>query len=72
MDFMEAAVSIYVLWAVFAGCEFMNGRVQFLERDGIGYKVLKFLCVLVVGSVYGMIYLVVLLLKFMGIMEREF
>lgn len=71
MDLLEVIASVYALWAVFAGCEFMNGRVEFLERDGIGYKLLKFFCVLVVGTVYGAIYLFVLFLKFIGFMEKE-
>lgn len=67
----EVFISIYIMWAVFCGCEFLNGRVEFLERDGLFYKILKFICACAVGMVYGVIYFFILFLNFIGILEKE-
>lgn len=61
---------IYMAWAVYAGWKFVNGRFLFLEQEGTVYKVLKALCVIGIGSIYGGIYFVILILRFMNLMEN--
>lgn len=53
----------YFIWAIYSGWKFMNGRVAFLEQEGVIYKLLKFICAYVVGLVYGMFYLILLIFK---------
>jgi len=62
----------YILWSIYAGWKFINGRWAFLERSGVVYKILKFTCIFFVGIFYGAIYFFVLIGKFIDFMEHQF
>ncbi len=55
---MEIILLVYLIWAVYSGWKFMDGKVAFLEREGLVYIVLKILCSGSIGLIYGIIYLV--------------
>lgn len=56
---MESILIIaYMIWAIYIGWRFMDGRVKMLEQEGVGYKVVKFLCAYLVGGVFGVFLLV--------------
>lgn len=56
---------IYVIWAWYSGWKWISGRVAFLERDGIQYKILKAVIGICVGYVIGAINLMCLVFKFL-------
>ncbi len=64
----EIIAMVYMVWAIYAGWKFVNGRFGFLERNGVGYKVLKCICVVGIGIFYGAIYLMVLMWRFINFM----
>lgn len=67
---MEIILLIYVVWAVYSGWKFMDGRFAVLEQKGILYKIIKFIGAWMVGMVYGAIYLIILIFRFLGLMSR--
>ncbi len=68
---IDIVILIYCAWAIYAGWKLLNGRFELLEREGVGYKILKFACIGIVGIFYGAVYLILLFLKFMGFLERN-
>jgi len=59
------AILIYFFyWALPSGLEFMrNKKYAFFERDGIQYKILKIICAYFIGSFYGVIRLIIMIIK---------
>lgn len=43
----------YAIVALIVGWKYMDGRIAYLEKDGAGYKVLKFICAWVVGGLFS-------------------
>ncbi len=70
MGYIIAAL-VYYVWAIYSGWKLLNGRFEFLEREGAGYKILKFICISIVGIFYGGIYLILRFLQFVGFLERN-
>lgn len=66
----EIVCLIYMVWAIYAGWKFVNGRFPFLEQKGAGYKVLKGVCVVGSGIFYGIVYLFLLIFKFIDYMAH--
>lgn len=56
-------VVAYCVWAIYSGWKIINGRFEFLEEECALNKILKILTVLVVGSVFGLINMLILVFK---------
>ncbi len=67
---VELIMLAYFAWAMYAGWKYMDGRVPALEKKGIGYKAIKIVCAYIVGVIYGAIYIIILILKFLGFMSK--
>lgn len=61
---MEILYYVYVIGSLFLGWKFMDGRIAFLERKGIPYKVLKVIVSWIVGIALGLILLILYIAKF--------
>lgn len=60
---MEILYYLYLIWALFAGWKFMNGRINFLEQKGILYILLKVIVSWIVGLVLGLLLLILYIAK---------
>lgn len=46
---------VYLIWAIYSGYKFVNGRFRFLEQKKPANKVLKVLAIIIIGFIYGFI-----------------
>jgi uncharacterized membrane protein YwzB len=56
-------VIVYMIWAIYSGWKFINGRFDFLEKKEAQYKILKVIIAILIGIVYGFINMFIALLK---------
>lgn len=61
---LSIVVLVYIVWAIYSGYSFINGRFNFLEEKKPLNRILKVLAILLVGSVYGIIKLFILVFRF--------
>lgn len=62
-------VIVYLIWGTYSGYKVLTGRSEWLDRKEPANRIVKFLLCFFVGTVLGVIYLIILLLKLMGIVR---
>ncbi len=71
---MEVIIGIYLLWGTYSSWKFIsrrNGSIcSSLNGIGLQYKLLKLVSSVIMGSIFGVIYFVVSVLKLMGSFEK--
>lgn len=60
-------IGLYTIWALYSGYKFMSGRVAWLEEKKPLNVAVKLLLSLIVGYVIAVFYLILILLRFLGI-----
>ena len=61
---------MYTGWAIYSGYSILTGRSEWLDRRAPLNIAVKAVLSIVVGYVIAMFYLLYLLFKFLGLMER--
>ncbi len=61
---------IYTVWAIYSGYKVVTGRSVWLDGTGVLNIICKAIISVAVGYVYGAIYLLVIIIKFLGTMCR--
>ena len=56
-------VFAYAIWAYYSGWKLLTGRWEFLDRKAVPNFLLKAFLSIMVGSFYGAIYAVLLIIK---------
>ncbi len=70
---MEAViVLVYTVWAVYSGYKFLTGRYEWLDRKEPVNRIVKGVLSVLVGYVIAVFYLIYVILRFLGIMEKHF
>lgn len=70
---MEAViVLVYTVWAVYSGYKFLTGRCEWLDRKEPVNRIVKGVLSVLVGYVIAVFYLIYVILRFLGIMEKHF
>lgn len=68
---MESLILIaYAIWAFFAGWKFVTNRIPSLNQKDASHIILKIIVSYIIGIFYGGIYIIILLLRFLGIMSK--
>ena len=63
-------ILVYTGWAIYSGYSILTGRSEWLDRRAPLNIAVKAVLSIVVGYVIAMFYLLKLLFKFLGLMER--
>lgn len=63
-------ILVYTGWAIYSGYSILTGRSEWLDRRAPLNMAVKAVLSIVVGYVIAMFYLLYLLFKFLGLMER--
>ncbi|WP_461873837.1 hypothetical protein [Fusicatenibacter sp.] len=63
-------ILVYTGWAIYSGYSILTGRSEWLDRRAPLNIAVKAVLSIVVGYVIAMFYLLYLLFKFLGLMER--
>ncbi len=60
----------YTAWAIYSGFKVLSGRSEWLDRRAPLNMIVKIALSVVVGYVIAALYLIYLILKFLGVMSR--
>lgn len=60
----------YTAWAIYSGYKVLSGRSEWLDRRAPLNIIVKIALSVVVGYVIAALYLMYLILKFLGVMSR--
>lgn len=60
----------YTAWAIYSGFKVLSGRSEWLDRRAPLNMMVKIALSVVVGYVIAALYLIYLILKFLGVMSR--
>lgn len=67
---LSMLVIIYTGWAIYSGYKFLTGRSEWLDRREPASIVVKGILSILVGYVIAAFYLIYLILKLIGLLQR--
>ena len=67
---MEVVILAYTAWAIYSGYKVLTGRSEWLDRTAPLNMAVKIVWSIGVGYVIGGLYLIYVILKFLGLMSR--